>query len=155
MSLPPKRKTKTLKVPRSIEDAFKRQAKKLFPLECYAIALGHEKNGKRNIHFLIFPDPDGYNSTDGKVRILNEWWEHARKVARVKKMDILGDIHSHTYDREEGGIFKDASPSQADWERLDRNYIQGICVINRVKGGRLISTLKWWDVGPNLVAEVE
>lgn len=149
-----KRKVESLKVRKSIEDQFKAEAKMLFPKECYAICLGTvDAKGRRSIEFLIFPDIVGDYSTEDLVMVQDQWWEHARRVAKLKDMEVIGDIHSHCYEADEE--VRDASPSMQDWDRFDRSYVQGICAITRVASGRLRASLRWWDAPPDLRVEVE
>lgn len=149
MRLPTKRKQQVVKIKASLEDQFKREAKLVFPNECYAIMLGHVKGGEKVVDWLLFPDVTCNHSTPDYVNIREEWWRHAFDVAKLKEMVVLGDIHSHCYENVTGT--RDCSPSEADWDRFDRNYVMGICTITKPPNSdRMRASIRYWEVAPRV-----
>lgn len=149
---PDKRRVARLKIKQALIDQFKREAKYLFPVECYAIMLGQRTCGSAEVKWLMFPDIMGDYSTEEAVMVQERWWQHAHAVAKAKDMVVLGDIHSHCY--EAAAPVKDHAPSEDDWERFGREYFQGICVCTKTKTGGIRSSVKFWESTPDVTMEI-
>jgi proteasome lid subunit RPN8/RPN11 len=109
----------TVELPKSLAGEFKKAAKLIFPVESYAILLGKvSKNGVYRVKELYFPPEAPFHANENVVNVRDSWWKDARVIARGKKLSLLGDIHSHTYDKQ-WVPDKTCQPSTADLERFD------------------------------------
>lgn len=133
-------------------DQFKFEAKSLYPKECYAILLGKRKDDRVTVEHVIFPDLDGTHSSSDSVTIQGKWYQHAEKVAALKGLEVVGDIHSHC--RESDKHVDEHAPSQVDWEQLGHEgRVLGICAITKLPSGQMRASIEFWHGNPR--AEVE
>jgi proteasome lid subunit RPN8/RPN11 len=139
---PDKRECVGVTISRRLVDQIKREAKRLFPVECYGIMLGTRASSSITIEQIIWPDVSGTHATEDFVMVKPEWQQHAEGVARDSGLQVIGDVHSHCYEQP----VTDHAPSQDDWDRLDRTYIQAIVVVTPCgKPGSLRASVKIWD----------
>lgn len=99
---------------------------------------------------LVWPDLLADNANEDTVFVRPEWWSNAAETAKAHGLQVIGDIHSHCY----GQPVDDHAPSQSDWDRLDREFIQGICVVTETKAGKKRASLKFWATPPNVTLKV-
>lgn len=149
--LPAKRGKVYISIEKPLIEQVKREARRLYPVECYAVMLGERTDTGCRIEWLVWPDVSGIHSTEDNVMIKPEWIMHAAGIARDKGLEVIGDVHSHCY--ESSTVVADHAPSQGDWERLDRNYIQCICVVTKTKKG-LRAGVKFWAMPPDAIVDI-
>jgi proteasome lid subunit RPN8/RPN11 len=146
----------TVEFPKALAGKYKREAKNIFPVECYAILLGKvTKKGVYRVTELYFPPDAPSFSTDEIVDVQDSWWKDARVLAREKKLSLLGDLHSHCWPPSYAPD-KSGQPSTADLERFDflrrktrlPAPIFGICCVYPSKRG-YEGVFKFWPVVKN------
>lgn len=139
--------------PRRLLDQFKREAKRIFPKEAYAVLLG-KRNGDsvRVTHFYI-PDNQERLSTERDVPYANAWLQEARLMAIQEGLDTLGDLHSHPATSE---WEQDTAPSAQDWDRSlqIKSAIHGICSIRRYPSGRMIARTRFWPTHQSVTERI-
>lgn len=131
-------KSISLTVPKKLVEQFKKKAREQFPVELYAVLIGHDycdkievldfyyPNFKAN-RFFIWCDGVGYLDAE----------EHASEVG----LSIVGDIHSHCFDSKYGG---DHSKSERDHAWGHKLRVQGICRVIEHAKKRRRATVKFW-----------
>lgn len=138
----------SVRIPKALEEHFKKSAKAAFPNEEYAILIGH-KSGPETFEVidLYYPADRQRFCSPHHVKVQAKWFKEARKEARSRGYRLIGDIHSHPYDNEPA----DASPSECDWDNAEypkywtngAQIITGICMVIK-KPTRWYSRVRFW-----------
>lgn len=135
----------TVRVERSVIDRFRREAKKRFPKEAYAILLGTKAPpGFYYVSELWVPGDIERYSTTHEVTIPDHWAIEAHHYAAEESLQVVGDAHSHPFSfRECDGKLLGDEPSAGDWA-LGWRDICGITCIAQQKDGRLRSKTRFF-----------
>jgi len=140
---------------RRLMDHYKREAKRLFPLEAFAVLLGFIDGDSINIAGLFIPENQELRSTHQGIsaKNCNMWFARGDLVGKKFGLDCLGEIHSHPW---ASTYSDDRSPSDTDWDRVGQlgTKIHAICSIRRYPTGRTISRIKVWPALPSLREKV-
>lgn len=149
--------TAVLDIPRRFERLIKREAKRAFPREWYAILLGTAAGDHFTVDDLYVPPDLPRFSTPSRVNIQACWYVDAKERGEEERLEIIGDVHSHPYRYQEtGGAIQGRVQGEIDLEgQAGWARIAGICTVQEVKRGRgmvLRASLRFW--GPSVALEV-
>jgi len=142
-----------LDMPRRLEREFKRQAKAVFPRECYGILLGTVAGDSVVVDEIWIPPVEELRAfatpTEVTTEGVTKWYLDAIERAREEDLTIVGDVHSHPYPWSTyGGQNKDRTQSESDLEsqEFSNPLVCGICTISEQarEGGRLRASFRWW-----------
>lgn len=137
----------TIRFPKDLFSEFKKRAKEMFPREKYAILMG--KRVSKDfwaIEALWFPEGADDYCTKFHVTVLDSWWEEAKKVAAEQKLELLGDIHSHTHTKPFGAEASAADFDASNWVRRFMRgapMVFGVVAIYQTKAGKR-ARLRFW-----------
>lgn len=138
-------------VPERLTNQFKKQAKASFPNETYAYLLGHHEDGKIFVDDLYSPPNIDDFCAPGIVNVQWDWITSAKRHGRRNDMIIVGDIHSHPYNKAQAKKYSaDLSPSETDWDGLAAGQIMGICLVKQTKDGKLRAKTKFYGPMPQV-----
>ena len=139
--------------PRRLLDRFKREAKRIFPKEAYAVLLGHRNGDSVRVTHLYIPYNQERLSKETSIPYANSWLQQARLEAIPEGLDVLGDCHSHTAT---SAWEQDTAPSAQDWDRSlqIKSAIHCICSIRRYPSGRMIARTRFWPTHQNVTERV-
>lgn len=141
-------------------DEFKREAKKTFPNEEYAVLCGYRAKGWRQVVvlFLWWPPDRAAKQTPFAVTESavgnTPWSRQARSAARKQGLVVLGDIHSHTFGAGYHKTLTYRAPSEHDWNLVPAWWLQGIMVVQGNNGKRLRCSTKFWVGNPGIDVRV-
>jgi proteasome lid subunit RPN8/RPN11 len=140
---------------RRILDSFRKEAKRLFPLEAFAVLLGNIDGDSIDISGIFIPEDQERRCTTTGIssKNCNTWFARGGILAEVFGLTAIAEIHSHP---ENSGFSYDTSPSDTDWERVQQleNRLHAIFSIRRYPTGRTISRIKIWPVLPVLKEKI-
>jgi hypothetical protein len=143
-----------IEVERWVLDVFRKEAKRLFPREAYAILIGHQVGNLYAVDDIWIPDDLEKHVTTHSVDIQPYWEIQAHCEAEEDDAAVLGSIHSHPFNFDKcGGEFYGkaaAAPSVGDWQ-VGWPGIAGICAIAEQSDGRLKTRTRFY--GPATPAE--
>lgn len=137
----------SVRIPKALEQRFKKAAKEAFPNEEYAILLGQKRSAEVfEVVDLYFPPDRDKFCTDRHVDIQPRWFKEARKLAQEAGYRLIGDLHSHPYTK-----MTDASPSECDWDASEypkgwtngSSIVMGICLVVK-RAGKWYSRVRFW-----------
>lgn len=131
-----------LTVPKRLVEAFKKKARERFPVEVYAVLIGHDYHDKIEVLEFFYPD---FKASKHYVYCEDQGYVDAKDSADELGLRIVGDIHSHCYD---SSIGADHAKSEIDHAWGHKLRIQGICRVVESSGGRRRATTKFW--GPTI-----
>lgn len=133
---------------------FKREAKRVFPLESWGYILGHETLDALEIVDIWLPeDIEKYAKVD-RVDPPKHWPIKVLEYCEEHDITALGSIHSHPYTYAElqhkgyKAHLPDHSTSESDALYGLTTRLHAICRILESRTGRLRATIKFW--GPEL-----
>lgn len=126
-----------------------RKCRTAFPNEEYAILLGTEDRGYFEIDELYFPPARLDNMLPNKVKAKSSWFADANRLAQHLGLEVLGEIHSHCYEKTEN--YPGLEPSEDDWDRGDALLVltggefrlMGIVRVLR-EGSKLACRTRFW-----------
>jgi proteasome lid subunit RPN8/RPN11 len=149
-------------IPKKIADHFKNEAKLLWPNEHYAILIGARLGGDVfEIDSLFYPPEFLIVSSPTHLDINYQSFDLAKKHADSMGLEVLGDIHSHCYDKLAVNG-NDCGPSEIDLDQCipprritaGQTTIFGICTIwKRPKTMR--SRIRFWPQIPQIDTHIE
>jgi hypothetical protein len=137
-------------VPDRLVQKFKAKAKAIFPLEQYAVVLGHTVAGVIQLTEFVYPE---FKSTDSQIFLQPVVLAEIAEYAKEHDLRVYGDIHSHCYEEEYSiaGYKMDRARSEADHYYAPLFTIQGICVITK-HNDKMKASVKWW--GPTIPVQL-
>ena len=133
----------TVNVSRRLLDHFRREAKKAYPKEAYAVLIGKVHGDRVDITQLYIPDNQRCKATAHQIEVAVAWREEAMRLAKLTGEEILGDIHSHTPTCTISKWREDSAPSEGDW-KCASEYIHAICTIYKYPTGRMVARITFW-----------
>lgn len=140
---------------RRILEQFRKEAKRIFPLEAFAVLLGDVDRDSVDISGIFIPEDQELYCTHQGISAdnCNAWWARGDILAKTFGLTAIAEIHSHP---ENSTYSFDTSPSGTDWERVGQlgNILHAICSIRRYPTGRTISRIKIWPALPPLKEKV-
>lgn len=144
----------TIKISRKTIQGFHKKAKENFPNEMFGFFLGTKSDEKIDIKDFYIPvDVEKYCAPH-EVLVQSSWVKEAKKYAKTKNLSIVSDVHSHPYNKEQIKIYNaDTSPSEQDWNSLEKNQLMAICLVTECKNGNLRARTRFW--GPILQIRVK
>lgn len=131
-------------IPAKISKQIKKEAKEFFPLEWLSYVLGENAGTNQEIHQLFTPADLTKYSTKDKIEVPAHWLLEALDLAESEGLSVLGDIHSHPFDRlwEGWDIERQLSESDIDSTILG---LAGVVVVRENKDGKLrCSEPRFW-----------
>lgn len=144
--------TFTVKIPKSLVRRIRQEAKAAFPNECYAVLLGHWTPPLVEVADIWVP-PD-VQSGPKHVSLRPEWIVEAKDYAREIGYELVGDMHSHTFTRQDAlnGVVYDTSPSANDLKAYRWDRLQMIVLVRETRSG-LRTTYDIWGPLNNVVVD--
>ena len=140
-----------IQVSSKVAALFKKGAKESFPNETFAYLLGHKETGRIVIDDLFFPTNVDKFCGRSIVKVQVACVAEAKRYAKKNSMMILGDIHSHPYNKKEVKIYNaDTSPSEGDWNRSKADYVMAICLVTECQNRNLRARTKFWGPIPEV-----
>ena len=130
-------------IPVRIERGFVRAAKKAFPREEIAYVVGHLSEDTATVEDLLIPPQSALIRRRDSISVCDVWLTEAHESMEEDGLEMLGDIHSHTYVlKEYADLEPDCAPSEYD---LDTQWgiVHGICGIMASRS-RLKGRIRWW-----------
>ncbi len=133
----------TVKCSRRLLNHFRREAKRAFPKEAFAVLIGTVRGDVVEVTQIYIPDHQRDAATPHKITVSNSWVDQARSLAKLSGEIVLGDIHSHTPTCARSRWREDGAPSQGDW-KVATDYIHAICTVYKYTSGRMVSRVSFW-----------
>ena len=140
-------------VSRRLLGHFRREAKRIYPKEAFAVLLGTSSETSLHITELFIPDQQERFSTPLSVPYANVWLRRAKELASASGLDILGEIHSHA---DKSSWKHDTTPSQDDWTRSIQvgSKVHGVCSLRKYPSGRMVARVEFWPALPVLQEKI-
>ena len=137
--------------PRRLIEGFKREAKRVFPKETYALLIGFDEEspaGRRvSITEIYYPEDAERFCTTQRANWQDAWLVDAAEHAKDVGAELVGDIHSHPWTRAEWQAI-DGIPgrqmSEDDYDKFKWNRIAGICRVYETRTGKLRASVRFW-----------
>ena len=145
-----------VEVARWVLDAFRREAKRMFPKEAAAILIGQSFGDLYVIDDIWIPEDIESHVTEDCVYWQRHWDVDAYYQAEDEGEIVLGRIHSHPFRFVQcGGEFAgcaEPAPSEGDWQ-YGWDGVYGICVVAEQEDGSLRTRTRFF--GPAIAAETK
>lgn len=133
---------------RRLLDHFRREAKRIFPKEAFAVLLGRSSENSVKITELFIPDNQERYCTEVGIPYANVWLRRAWDIAEQTHLDVLGELHSHP---EKSSYKHDTTPSRNDWARAGRvSIVHGVCSLRKYPTGRMVARVEFWPTLPDI-----
>lgn len=155
----PQTPTLTVRIKRGAERAFKKAAKEAFPREEFALLLGRRGQDADfwsvEVEKVYFPEGRQAHCSSGSVYTQDSWYVKAKKAAAADGLELVGDIHSHTWRKDHVVKGHSCAPSEDDVDHSGlilpftegRIAIFGICSVLETKRG-LQAKLRFYPAVP-------
>ena len=135
----------TIKISRKAIQQFHKKAKENFPNETFGFFLGTKTSERMDIKDFFAPTGVEQFCTKNSVTVQPMWIKEAKKFAKANNLEIISDGHSHPYNKKQVKLYNaDTSPSEQDWNSLEKNQLMAICLIKESTDGKLRARTRFW-----------